>query len=180
MMLAGTIRPPARPMLSRRDRDGGGDMRGAIVDARLGVAISRPARKDHGSACMVRGLRRIARSLPVDGGVLACPPHGACRHSACADKSLAISLRKCWMLRLLRPSRTSIQACPCARWSLRTGLWPCSGDQPAGVVMLAGYRLDAHVTTCAGRSSAVSCAHPVEPEPLHASQRTQTRTCDAC
>lgn len=179
MMLAGTSRPPARPMLSRRDRDGGDDMRGAIVDARLGVAISRPARKDHASACMVRGLRRIARSLPVDGGGR-MRPHGACRHSACADKSLAISLRKCWMLSRLRPSRISIQACPCARRWLRTGLWLCSVDQPAGVVMLAGYRLDAHVTTCAVLSAALSWTLPVEPELHHASQRTQTRTCDTC
>lgn len=136
MMLAGTNRPPARPMLSRRDRDGGGDIRGAIVDARLGVAISRPARKDHASACMVRGLRRIARSLPVRG-LLCMRPHGACRHIACADKSLAISLRKCWMLSLLRPSRISLEACPCARRLSRTGLWLCSVGQPAGVVMLA-------------------------------------------
>ncbi len=91
MMLAGTIRPPARPILSRRDRGNGGDMRGAIVDVLLGIAGSRPARKDHGSACMVRRLRRIARSLPVDR-FLCMRPHGACRHSACADKSLAISL----------------------------------------------------------------------------------------
>ena len=91
MMLAGTIRLPARPILSRRDRNNGGDMHGAIVDARLGVAISRPARKDHGSACMVRGLLRIARSLLVDG-FLCMRPYGACRYSACADKSLAISL----------------------------------------------------------------------------------------
>ena len=180
MMLAGTMRPPARPILSRRDRGNGGDMHGAIVDARLGVAISRPARKDHGSACMVRRLRRIARSLPVDGGGPRMPPHGACRHSACADKSLAISLRKCWMLSRLRPSRISIPACPCARRLSRNGLWLFSVDQPAGVVMLAGYRLDAHVTTCAVLSSALSWTLPVEPELHHASQRTQTRTCDAC
>ena len=128
---------------------------------------------------MVRGLRRIARALVV-GGVLCKRPHGAYRHSACADKRQAISLRECWMLSRLRPSRISIRACPCARSSLRTGLWHCSGDQPAGVVMLAGYRHDAHVATCAGLSSALSCAHPVESELLHASQRTQTRTCDAC
>jgi hypothetical protein len=90
MMLAGTNRPPARPMLSRRDRDGGGDMRGAIVDARLGVAISRPARKGHASACMVRGLRRIARSLPVDGGVPACAP------AALAD--IALARTRAWQL----------------------------------------------------------------------------------
>jgi hypothetical protein len=154
-------------------------MRGVIVDALLGVAVSRPARKDHGSGCMVRGLRRIARSLLVDG-FLCMRPYGACRHSACADKSLAISLRKCWMLSRLRPSRISIQACPCARRLSRTGLWLCSVDQPAGVVMLAGYRLDAHVTTCAVLSSALSWTLPVEPELHHASQHTQTRTCDAC
>jgi hypothetical protein len=179
MTLAGTNRPPTRQMRSRRDRDSGGDMRGAIVDVRKGDAISRPARKGQGSPCMVRGLRRIARALVV-GGVLCKRPHGAYRHSACADKRQAISLRECWMLTRLGPSRILIQACPCARWSLPTGLWLCSGDQPAGVVMLAGYRLDAHVATCAGLSSALSCAHPVEPELLHASQRTQTRTCDAC
>jgi len=117
---------------------------------------------------MVRALRRIARALVV-GGVLCKRPHGAYRHSACADKTQAISLRQCWILSRLRPSRISIQACPCARWSLRTGLWLCSGNQPADVVMLAGYRLDAHVTTCAALSSALCCALPVEPELLHAS-----------
>jgi hypothetical protein len=128
---------------------------------------------------MVRGLRRIARALVV-GGVLCKRPHGAYRHSACADKRQAISLRECWMLTRLRPSRISIQACPCARWPLRTGVSLCSGGQLAGVMMLAGYRLDALVTTCAALSSALSCALPVEPELLHASQRAQTRTCDAC
>ena len=120
----------------------------------------------------------LARCLWT-GGPRMCPG-GACRHSACADKSLAISLRKCWMLSRLRPSRISIQACPCARRWSRTGLWLCSVDQPAGVVMLAGYRLDAHVTTCAVLSGALSWTLPVEPELHHASQRTQTRTCDTC
>jgi hypothetical protein len=168
MTLAGMDRPPTRPMLSRRDRDSGGDMPGAIVDARQGVAISRPARKGHGSPCMVHGLRRIARSLVVDR-VPSVRAQGAYRHSACAEKRRTINLRKCWMLSLLRPSRISIQACPCARWSLRTGVCLCSEGQLASVVMLAGYRLDAHVTTCAALSSALCCALPVEPELLHAS-----------